>query len=103
MANLNDPGACRQQIKISPGSTKWIWFDWPKRELGTSTITSATWTLPSWATNEDQEIDGLRVGLLLTAEATASGQTGWVELAIVTSAGETLQARRGALVTPEGH
>jgi hypothetical protein len=57
MANLNDPGVCRQQIKISPGSTKWIWFDWPKRELGTSTITTATWTLPSWATNEDQDIE----------------------------------------------
>lgn len=96
-------GVCKQSLKIAPGSIKWVWIEWPKREIGTATISSAAWTLPSNLAQSDTDIDGLRTGVLLDATGATECSSGWIGVAITTNAGETLQTRLGVSVTREGH
>ena len=91
--------ACEVVFQIAPGSSKWFWLEWPKRELGAVTITDATWTVPSGFTEAASSIIGLRTGIRLTAPSGDSNTRGWLEVTITTSATETLYKRVGIEVS----
>lgn len=93
---------CKIDVKIAPGSEKWIWFEWSKREIGTATISAVDWDLPDGMTEGATSTSGLRVGILLSNGA-SEGSVGWLAATITTSSGETLQARRGVESSYEGH
>jgi hypothetical protein len=99
--NCETPRPCDVVFTIAPGSSKWVWLEWPKRELGAATITAATWTVPAGFTEAASSISGLRTGLRLTAPE--GDARGWLELTITTSATETLYKRVGVEVSKSGH
>ena len=97
---MEDPRPCQIRLTIAPSSSKWFYFDWPKSDIKTATISAYTWTVPSGFANAAESQSGLRVGIRLTAPAT-EGATGWLELQITTSATETRHQRFGVLVTKD--
>jgi len=100
---MSSPRHCDVQFEIAPSSSKWLWVEWPKREIGTATITVATWTLPSGWTEAATSTSGLRTGIRVTAPSSETSTPAWIELSITTSASETLYARVGAKVTKDAH
>lgn len=97
---MSEPRNCRLTLKIAPGSTKDLAFEWPKRNLGTQTISAAVWTVPSGFTESSSSISGLRTTIRLVAPST-DGAKGWLECRITTSGGESIYHRRGIEVSKD--
>ena len=103
MSNNSTPGVCKQRCAIAPGSKKWVWIEWPKRELGTATISSVSWDLPAGLSQTDSSISGRRVGICLNAASGVEHDAGWLVATITTSDSEILQSRLGVSISYAGH